>query len=90
MKAEIEAARHLLYHAARLKDAGAPFSLEASMASSSRARWRCARPQRDPGVGGYGRMWLTAWSGTTATRSSEIGEHIRDPARGHFSKILER
>jgi butyryl-CoA dehydrogenase len=31
MKVEIEAARHLLYHAARLKDAGRPFRLEASI-----------------------------------------------------------
>jgi alkylation response protein AidB-like acyl-CoA dehydrogenase len=32
MATEIEAARHLVYHAARLKDAGRPFSREASMA----------------------------------------------------------
>lgn len=32
MAVEIEAARHLVYHAARLKDAGKPYSKEASMA----------------------------------------------------------
>jgi alkylation response protein AidB-like acyl-CoA dehydrogenase len=31
MKVEIEAARHMIYHAARLKDSGRPFRLEASM-----------------------------------------------------------
>ena len=32
MATEIEAARHLVYHAARLRDAGKPFATEASMA----------------------------------------------------------
>lgn len=55
MAVDIEAARHLVYHAARLKDAGKPFSTEASMAKlwASEACMRAA----DQAVqihGGYG------------------------------------
>ncbi len=55
MAVEIEAARHLVYHAAQLKDAGKPFSKEASMAKlwASEACMRAA----DQAVqihGGYG------------------------------------
>ncbi len=55
MATEIQAARHLVYHAARLKDAGKPFSKEASMAKlyASEAAMRAA----DQAVqihGGYG------------------------------------
>jgi alkylation response protein AidB-like acyl-CoA dehydrogenase len=55
MAVETEAARHLVYHAARLKDAGKPFATEASMAKlwASEACMRAA----DQAVqihGGYG------------------------------------
>ncbi len=45
MATEIEAARHLVYHTARLKDLGRPFSREASMAKlfASEAAMRAAR-----------------------------------------------
>ncbi len=44
MATEIHAARHLVYHAARLKDAGRPFGKEASMAKlyASEVASRCA------------------------------------------------
>ncbi len=55
MATEIEAARHLVYNAARLKDAGKPFSLEASMAKlyASEAAMRAA-DQAVQIFGGYG------------------------------------
>jgi len=57
MKVEIEAARHLLYHAARLKDSGKPFRLEASMAKlfSSEMAMRVCRNAIQV-LGGYGYM----------------------------------
>jgi alkylation response protein AidB-like acyl-CoA dehydrogenase len=57
MKVEIEAARHLLYHAARLKDAGRPFSLEASMGKlfASEMAMRVCRNAIQV-LGGYGYM----------------------------------
>jgi len=57
MKVEIEAARHLLYHAARLKDAGKPFSLEASMGKlfASEMAMRVCRNAIQV-LGGYGYM----------------------------------
>jgi alkylation response protein AidB-like acyl-CoA dehydrogenase len=57
MKVEIEAARHLLYHAARLKDAGRPFRLEASMGKlfASEMAMRVCRNAIQV-FGGYGYM----------------------------------
>ena len=57
MKVEIEAARHLLYHAARLKDAGRPFHLEGSMAKlfASEMAMRVTRNAIQV-LGGYGYM----------------------------------
>lgn len=55
MATEIEAARHLVYHAARLKDAGRPFAKEASMAKlwASEMCMRAA-DQAVQILGGYG------------------------------------
>ena len=57
MKVEIEAARHLIYHAARLKDAGKPYHLEASIAKlqSSEMAMRVCRSAIQV-LGGYGYM----------------------------------
>ena len=57
MKVEIEAARHLLYHAARLKDAGRSFRLEASMGKlfASEMAMRVCRNAIQV-LGGYGYM----------------------------------
>jgi alkylation response protein AidB-like acyl-CoA dehydrogenase len=57
MKVEIEAARHLLYHAARLKDSGRPFRLEASMGKlfASEMAMRVCRNAIQV-FGGYGYM----------------------------------
>ena len=57
MKVEIEAARHLLYHAARLKDAGKPYRLEASMGKlfASEMAMRVTRNAIQV-LGGYGYM----------------------------------
>jgi alkylation response protein AidB-like acyl-CoA dehydrogenase len=55
MATELEAARHLVYHAARLKDAGKPYSQEASMAKlyASETAMRAAN-QAVQIFGGYG------------------------------------
>ena len=57
MKTEIEAARHMIYHAARLKDSGREFRLEASMAKlfSSEMAMRVTRNAIQV-LGGYGYM----------------------------------
>jgi alkylation response protein AidB-like acyl-CoA dehydrogenase len=57
MKVEIEAARHLIYHAARLKDAGKPFRLEASLGKlfASEMAMRVTRSAIQV-LGGYGFM----------------------------------
>jgi alkylation response protein AidB-like acyl-CoA dehydrogenase len=57
MKVEIEAARHLIVHAARLKDASKPFHLEASIAKlfSSEMSMRVCRNAIQV-LGGYGYM----------------------------------
>ena len=55
MATEIAAARHLVYHAARLKDAGQPFLSEGSMAKlyASQAAWRATNEAMQI-HGGYG------------------------------------
>jgi len=57
MKVDIEAARHLIYHAARLKDAGKPFGLDASMGKlfASEMAMRVCRNAIQV-LGGYGYM----------------------------------
>ncbi len=57
MKVEIEAARHLIYHAAHLKDSGKPFKLEASMGKlfASEMAMRVTRNAMQV-LGGYGFM----------------------------------
>jgi len=57
MAVEIEAARHLVYHAARLKDAGQPFKTEAAMGKlfASEMAMRVCRNAIQV-LGGYGYM----------------------------------
>ena len=57
MKVEIEAARHLVFHAAHLKDAGKPFRLEASIGKlfASEMAMRVTRNAIQV-LGGYGYM----------------------------------
>ncbi len=57
MKTEIEAARHLIWHAARLKDAGRPYRLEASIAKlfASEMAMRTTKNAIQV-LGGYGYM----------------------------------
>ena len=56
MATEIEAARHLVYHAAWLKQNGRPFTREASHGQAlSPVSWRCAATTRAVQLhGGYG------------------------------------
>ncbi len=56
MATRIEASRHLIYHAARLKDAGKPFAKEASMAklfASETAMWVTTASVQVHGGAGY-------------------------------------
>ncbi|MBI4567657.1 MAG: acyl-CoA dehydrogenase family protein [Planctomycetes bacterium] len=81
MAVEIEAARHLVYHAARLKDAGRPFGVEASMAKlyASEAAMR-ATYSAIQCHGGYGftkeytpeRFWRDAKLCTIGEGTSEV------------------
>jgi butyryl-CoA dehydrogenase len=68
MATEIEAARHLIYHAARLRDAGRPFTREAAMAklyASEMSMRACTRAVQI--LGGYGYM-----------RAYEVERFLRD------------
>ena len=81
MATEIEAARHLIYHAARLKDAGVAYGKQAAMAKlfSSEVAMR-ATYQAIQIYGGYGfsreypveRMWRDAKLCTIGEGTSEI------------------
>jgi len=81
MAVEIAAARHLVYHAARLKDAGQPFGTEASMAKlyASEVAMRVTYDAIQV-YGGYGysreypveRMWRDAKLCTIGEGTSEI------------------
>ncbi len=85
MAVEIEAARHLVYHAARLKDAGQPFGARASMAKlyASEVAMRVTYDAIQV-FGGYGfsreypveRMWRDAKLCTIGDGTSEIQRHI--------------
>ena len=93
MAVEIEAARHLVYHAARLKDAGENFGPKASMAKlySSEVAMRVTYDAIQI-YGGYGfsreypveRMWRDAKLCTIGEGTSEIQRLIisRDILRG--------
>ena len=81
MEVEIAAARHLCYHAARLKDAGAPYGKEASIAKlyASEVSMRVTYDAIQV-LGGYGysreypveRMWRDAKLCTIGEGTSEI------------------
>lgn len=81
MHTEIEAARHLIYHAARKKDAGEPYGTEAAMAKlfASEAAMRITYDAIQI-YGGYGysreypveRMWRDAKLTTIGEGTSEI------------------
>ncbi len=85
MAVEIEAARHLIYHSARLKDAGEPFAKQAAMGKlySSEVAMRCTYDAIQI-FGGYGysreypveRMWRDAKLCTIGEGTSEIQRMI--------------
>lgn len=85
MAVEIEAARHLIYHSARLKDAGQPFAKEAAMGKlySSEVAMRCTYDAIQI-FGGFGysreypveRMWRDAKLCTIGEGTSEIQRMI--------------
>jgi alkylation response protein AidB-like acyl-CoA dehydrogenase len=98
MALDIEAARHLVYHAARIKDAEQPYSKEAAMAKlySSEAAMRVTYDAIQI-HGGYGfsreypveRMWrdaklCTIGEGTSEVQRMIIARSILDsPPRDH-------
>jgi alkylation response protein AidB-like acyl-CoA dehydrogenase len=85
MLLEVEAARHLVYHAARLKDAGQPFGPAAAMAKlySSEVAMRVTYDAIQV-FGGYGysreypveRMWRDAKLCTIGEGTSEVQRMI--------------
>jgi alkylation response protein AidB-like acyl-CoA dehydrogenase len=90
MKVEIEAARHLLYHAARLKDAGKPFRLEASMGKlfASEMAMRVCRNAIQV-LGGYG--YMTEYGVERYYRDAkicEIGEGTSEIQRLVISRTI--
>ncbi|HLY74772.1 MAG TPA: acyl-CoA dehydrogenase family protein [Planctomycetota bacterium] len=90
MKVEIEAARNLIYHAARLKDAGRPFALEAAMAKlfSSEMAMRVCRNAIQV-LGGYG--YMTEYGVERYYRDAklcEIGEGTSEIQRLVISRHL--
>jgi alkylation response protein AidB-like acyl-CoA dehydrogenase len=90
MKVDIEAARHLLYHAARLKDAGKPFHLEASMGKlfASEMAMRVCRNAIQV-LGGYG--YMTEYGVERYYRDAkicEIGEGTSEIQRLVISRTI--
>lgn len=85
MAVEIEAARHLVYHSARLKDAGEPYGKAAAMGKlySSEVAMRCTYDAIQI-YGGYGysreypveRMWRDAKLCTIGEGTSEVQRMI--------------
>jgi alkylation response protein AidB-like acyl-CoA dehydrogenase len=81
MRVQIEAARHLVYHAARMKDSGRPYGTEASIAKlhASETAMKCTYEAIQI-YGGYGysreypveRMWRDAKLCTIGEGTSEI------------------
>jgi butyryl-CoA dehydrogenase len=74
MATEIEAARHLVYHAAWLKEQGKPYTKEASMAklfaseAAMRITTRAVRRRPDPGVSAADRLAFNTWAGWKPSR----------------------
>ncbi|HEY3226594.1 MAG TPA: acyl-CoA dehydrogenase family protein [Planctomycetota bacterium] len=90
MAVQIQAARHLIYHAARLKDAGRPFRLEASMAKlyASEMAMRVLREAIQV-LGGYG--YMTEYQVERAYRDAklcEIGEGTSEIQRIVISRDI--
>jgi len=90
MKVDIEAARHLLYHAARLKDAGRPFRLEASIGKlfASEMAMRVCRNAIQV-LGGYG--YMTEYGVERTYRDAklcEIGEGTSEIQRIVISRQI--
>jgi len=90
MKVEIEAARHLLYHAARLKDAGKSFHLEASIGKlfASEMAMRVCRNAIQV-LGGYG--YMTEYGVERYYRDAkicEIGEGTSEIQRLVISRTI--
>ncbi len=71
MAMELEAARLMVYNAARLKDAGHPFLKEAAMAKLFASRWRSAsRPRPSTCSAATASPASTRWRSSTATARS--------------------
>ena len=90
MAVQIQAARHLIYHAARLKDAGRPYKREASMAKlySSEMAMRVLREAIQV-LGGYG--YMTEYQVERAYRDAklcEIGEGTSEIQRIVISRDI--
>ena len=90
MAVQIQAARHLVYHAARLKDAGRPYKREASMAKlySSEMAMRVLREAIQV-LGGYG--FMTEYQVERAYRDAklcEIGEGTSEIQRIVISRDI--
>ena len=90
MAVQIQASRHLIYHAARLKDAGRPYKREASMAKlySSEMAMRVLREAIQV-LGGYG--YMTEYQVERAYRDAklcEIGEGTSEIQRIVISRDI--
>jgi len=90
MAVQIQAARHLIYHAARLKDAGRPYRREASMAKlyASEMAMRVLREAIQV-LGGYG--YMTEYQVERAYRDAklcEIGEGTSEIQRIVISRDI--
>jgi alkylation response protein AidB-like acyl-CoA dehydrogenase len=90
MAVQIQAARHLIYHAARLKDAGRPYKREASMAKlyASEMAMRVLREAIQV-LGGYG--YMTEYQVERAYRDAklcEIGEGTSEIQRIVISRDI--
>lgn len=90
MAVQIQASRHLIYHAARLKDAGKPYKREASMAKlyASEMAMRVLREAIQV-LGGYG--YMTEYQVERAYRDAklcEIGEGTSEIQRIVISRDI--
>ena len=90
MAVQIQASRHLIYHAARLKDAGRPYKREASMAKlyASEMAMRVLREAIQV-LGGYG--YMTEYQVERAYRDAklcEIGEGTSEIQRIVISRDI--
>jgi alkylation response protein AidB-like acyl-CoA dehydrogenase len=97
MALRIEAGRHLTYHAARLKDAGRPFSREAAMAKlfcSELAMWATVQAVQIHGANGYTSRYPVERMMRDA-KICEIGEGTSEIqrlviSRGELKQAMER